>query len=61
VPFVAIRDFDARLQSRRNIPRPSFARAKPAHRRRLPMNIVATVMLVAIALYVLLQMEDLTY
>ena len=57
--LVAIHDDGARLQPRCNNRSPSFARATPAHRRRSFMTLVATLMLTAITLYVLLQIDDL--
>jgi hypothetical protein len=59
VRLVAIHADCAQLQSRCNIRSPSFARATTAHRRRPFMTIFATLMLTAIALYVLLQVDDL--
>ena len=59
VQLVAIHVDGACLQPVCNIHSPSFARAKPVQRRRPFMTIVATLMLTAIALYVLVQVDDL--
>jgi hypothetical protein len=59
VRFVAIHTESAQSQPRCNICPPSFARATPAHRRIPLMTIFATLMLTAIALYVMMQVDDL--
>jgi hypothetical protein len=59
VRFVASHTDGTKLSLHCNIRSPSFARATPPHRRRSLMTIFATLMLTAIALYVLLQVDDL--
>lgn len=59
VQLVSIHDDGTLLQPRCNIRFASFARPTPAHRRRPLMTLVATLMLTAIALYVLVQVDDL--
>jgi hypothetical protein len=59
VQLVAINDPCTELQPRCNIRSPSFARPTPAHRRKSLMTIFATLMLTAIALYVMMQVDDL--
>jgi hypothetical protein len=59
VRFVAIHTESAQSQPRCNNRSPSFARATPAHRRIPLMTIFATLMLTAIALYVMMQVDDL--
>jgi hypothetical protein len=59
VRLVAIHADGAQVQPHCNIRSPSFARATPAHRTRVFMTIFATLMLTAIALYLMMQVDDL--
>jgi hypothetical protein len=58
VRFVAIHDLNAWLQPGCNIRSPFFARATSAHRRRPFMTIFASLMLTAITLYMLVQVDE---